>query len=112
MSRLTHSPAALVFWVNVYGLRAGDVEELTLTGPDGSVIAARHAASARNRAVWLAFAGRKRAGDEWPAGTYRAQYTVMRGDSTEKSGDALARIDPATALNTCRMVQRERVPLR
>jgi hypothetical protein len=68
----------------VIGLEAGDVQQLTLTDPDGHVIAQYTApALANDMAQYISKAGRKRPEGEWPHGTYRATYRV------ERSGESL-----------------------
>jgi Peptidase family M23 len=79
----THAPEpvspALVSFVHVIGLDAGDVQELTLVGPDGRVIAQSRAAPlVRSRAESLLFTGRKRPPEGWTPGTYTATFRVLR----------------------------------
>ena len=55
------------------------MQQLTLTGPDGRVIAQYTApALANDTAQYTSKAGRKRPEREWPHGTYRATYRVER----------------------------------
>jgi len=69
---------AAVFWVQIYGARAGDLETLRLIGPGGRVLATRSARIPGERAQSLAYAGvRRRAG--WAGGLYRGEYTLERG---------------------------------
>jgi hypothetical protein len=69
----------IVAYVRAIGLEAGDVQQLTLTGPDGHVIAQYTApALANDMAQYISKAGRKRPEGEWPHGTYRATYRVER----------------------------------
>ncbi|MGU3538716.1 M23 family metallopeptidase [Methylobacterium sp. A54F] len=71
---------ALVAFVRTIGLDAGDVRRLSLTGPDGRVLAENaEAPLPRAQAQGLAFVGRKRPPEGWPAGTYAAKLTVQRG---------------------------------
>ncbi|RVU14466.1 M23 family metallopeptidase [Methylobacterium oryzihabitans] len=73
-------PDALVAWIRAIGLDTGDVQRLSLAGPDGRVIAEREEpALARPRAQSLLFAGRKRPAGGWPPGTYAATFAVRRG---------------------------------
>jgi murein DD-endopeptidase MepM/ murein hydrolase activator NlpD len=77
------SSAAAIFWVQIYGAQAGDTEELKLLAPDGRVLAQRRGAIARNKAQWLAYAGKRQSG-AWPSGTYRGSYVLYRGARREK----------------------------
>lgn len=70
---------ALVAFVRAIGLKAGDVQRLTVTAPDGRPFADTTAAPLdRNKAQTLLFAGKKRPGPGWPPGRYTALYTVTR----------------------------------
>ncbi len=69
---------ALVFWTAAWGLRAGDRESLRVTGQDGAPIAVWSGTLEKNKAQSLRYAGRKRRGAAWPAGTYRGEYRVTR----------------------------------
>lgn len=69
---------ALVFWVQLYGLRAGDVGELRLVAPDGRALASRQVAFERNLAQSLAYVGKKRPPAGWPAGAYVGEYRLLR----------------------------------
>jgi hypothetical protein len=74
---------ALVFFARAIGLKAGDVQRLSLLAPDGSVVAEQTADPLdRDKAQWMLFTGRKRPGAGWPAGTYRGRYTVERAGAT------------------------------
>lgn len=79
-------PPALVFWAKAFGLRTGDRELLTLTGPDGRLLAERRATLPGNKAKWIAYAGRKRPDGGWSPGLYRGEYRVLRtiGEREEK----------------------------
>ena len=68
-----------VFWIHLYGVRANDFEELTLTGPDGQVVAEHRVSIPGNRATWLLSARMRRSGANWPPGIYRAEYALYRG---------------------------------
>ncbi len=72
---------ALVFWADIYGLRAGDTVTLRLAQPDGTVVAERSHAIDRPQAIWFGYVGRKRPGTAWPAGIYDGAVVVRRGDA-------------------------------
>lgn len=72
--------AALVAYARGIGLQAGDVQTVTLTGPQGAVIASNTAdALARNEAQSMVFAGVRRPASGWPRGLYVGRYEVRRG---------------------------------
>lgn len=70
---------ALVAWVRVLGVRAGDVETLTVTDPLNASFAVKGPATLeRGKVQWLSFAGRRRDTPSWPLGNYKARYTLKR----------------------------------
>jgi murein DD-endopeptidase MepM/ murein hydrolase activator NlpD len=82
--RFDAASSAALFWVHVFGVQANDREELRLFGPDGRVLAKRSRLVPRENAQWLAYAGMRRRESNWPAGTYRGEYTLSRGEPPEK----------------------------
>jgi murein DD-endopeptidase MepM/ murein hydrolase activator NlpD len=71
---------AMVVWVRVIGLKASDVVGLSLTRPDGSVMAAdRGRPLDRDKAQWRMFVGGRRPAGGWPVGRYSGQVEVVRG---------------------------------
>jgi murein DD-endopeptidase MepM/ murein hydrolase activator NlpD len=78
--RPSRSAPALVAFVQAIGLKGGDVQRITITAPDGSVLVDSSVKPLdRDKAQWLSFAGKKRPAAGWAAGRYRAQYVVLRG---------------------------------
>lgn len=70
---------AIVFYGRAIGVEAGDQERLSLTAPDGTVLAERDAEPAqRPKAQLMAFLGKKLRGTAWPQGTYRGRYAILR----------------------------------
>lgn len=76
-----NSPS-LVFFVEVFGARAGDRERIEVLGPDGRRIAEHQREVERHMAVRYSYAGRRRSGDAWPPGTYTANYVLERDGET------------------------------
>ncbi|WP_374573192.1 M23 family metallopeptidase [Phenylobacterium sp.] len=72
--------AVLVAYVRAIGLDAGDVQEMTLKGPDGAVLAmSRVPPLDHAKAQYMMFVGKKRPSDDgWPGGVYIAEYRVLR----------------------------------
>lgn len=76
------SPAILA-WVRVIGVRAGDVETIKVTDPLNQDFATNGPSSLeKSKAQWLSYAGRKRTGPSWPLGNYLAHYTLKRNGRT------------------------------
>lgn len=75
----TNSPA-LVAFVRAIGLKGGDVQVLTLFGPDGKPLARNMAPPLdRDKAQWMMFSGLKQPQGGFRPGLYRAVYRVERG---------------------------------
>jgi Peptidase family M23 len=84
----TPASPALVAYVRAIGLEAGDVLELAIKGPDGSLFAEkREQPLDHSKAQWFAMIGKKRGATPWPSGTYTAQYKIIRDnkDALEKT---------------------------
>jgi hypothetical protein len=74
----------LVAFVQAIGLEAGDVQQLVLTGPGGSLVARSNPPPLdHDKAQQLLFVGRGHApAGGWPPGEYRATYSVTRNGRT------------------------------
>ena len=73
----------LVTFVQAVGLEAGDVQRLILTGPGGLVAQSSPPPLDHDKAQQLLFVGRGHVPvGGWPAGEYRATYTIMRNGKT------------------------------
>jgi Peptidase family M23 len=75
---------ALIAFVRAIGLKAGDVQRLSLVGPDNQILADRTENPLdRDKAQVLLFVGKKRPPGGWPAGRYQATYSVRRNGQIE-----------------------------
>jgi len=74
----TDAPA-LLFFARLINLKEGDRITLRLTGPGGLVAESEGKPLDRNKAQWVAYAGRKTPPQGWPAGTYAGEASLMRG---------------------------------
>jgi hypothetical protein len=80
---VTGTAPALVAFVRSIGLQAGDVQRLTLTGPDDRTLAdSRSEPLDRHKSQVMVFAGIRRPQPGWRPGVYRARYTVERAGKT------------------------------
>lgn len=76
---VTNNAPALIAYVRVIGLRAGDTQQLTLRSPSGRILAERSFKPVeRHKAQSLAFVGRRRPATEWEKGRYEGVYAVRR----------------------------------
>ena len=70
---------ALVAYLRVIGLQAGDQQSLAVQGPGGTSMPTNNLpALDRDKAQYLVIAGKKRREAAWPAGRYSATYRVTR----------------------------------
>jgi murein DD-endopeptidase MepM/ murein hydrolase activator NlpD len=76
--------APLVTFVQAIGLEQGDVQRLVLTAPDGATLAESASPPLdHDKAQQMLFVGRGRVPPGgWPAGEYRATYSVTRNGRT------------------------------
>ncbi|MDP8915856.1 MAG: M23 family peptidase, partial [Pseudomonadota bacterium] len=74
----TAASPALIAWVRAIGLDAGDVQAVSITGPNGFAAENVLPALERPRAQQVLFTGRNNRAGRWPSGAYRARYTVRR----------------------------------
>ncbi len=81
LSTISANAPALVYWIDMMGLRAGDVLSLRITAPDGSTFVETSRTIAKPYALQFSVIG-KRNHAAMAAGDYRAQITLTRaGDS-------------------------------
>jgi hypothetical protein len=70
----------LVAYARAIGLKAGDVQQLVVRAPDGSVVIEDRAQPLpRDQAQRLMFVGKRRPPQGWAKGRYAARYTVTAG---------------------------------
>ena len=76
---VTAASPGLVAYVRALGLQQGDVQTLAVTRPDGTVLAENTIpALDRAKAQYFMFTGKRNTAGRWPAGAWRARYTVTR----------------------------------
>jgi hypothetical protein len=61
-----------------YGDTKGDVAEIRLVGPDGTVLSEKHEALTKDQPVRYHFGGVKRKGSAFPIGRYVGEYRLIR----------------------------------
>ncbi len=92
---ITSSAPALVLWVDMLGVEPGDRIQFRLLGPDNKLVFESEQRVDRRQARRLVYAGKKRQGALWPAGTYAGQITLARienGQAKEYRTDCVAKI--------------------
>lgn len=78
-TQLAANVPALIFWVQSYGLQAGDMEEMRLFDPNGKAVVDQRQPRDRANRLYLGFVG-KRVRPEAPLqpGTWRGEYRLTR----------------------------------
>jgi murein DD-endopeptidase MepM/ murein hydrolase activator NlpD len=75
----TVASKAMVFYARAVGLKAGDVEKIELTGPDGfTPVGSTGEPLERDKAQIMRFVGRPAKDDPLPAGEYHGRYQILR----------------------------------
>lgn len=69
---------ALVLWIDMFGVEAGDRLQFRIARPDGRALLEREQEIERTQARRFAYMGIQRAGDAWIAGTYTGEVTHVR----------------------------------
>jgi len=76
----------LVAFIRAIGLKASDVQNFTLKGPGGDVLAQSESPPLdTNMAERFMFVGKRKASAEWPRGTYEAEFRIRREGTTALS---------------------------
>jgi hypothetical protein len=76
----TPDSPALVFYARLINMRAGDRLRFRVEGPGGFQAAQETPPLDRNKATFVAFSGKKRTAERWPAGAYQGVVEVIRAD--------------------------------
>lgn len=69
---------ALVFWVEVFGVRAGDRVRLRIQTPDGEDLVENWHTLKKTQARRFQFVGKRRRNQSWSPGRYRGEALVVR----------------------------------
>ncbi len=84
---------AFVFFARGINLKAGDRLSLQVRGPGGVLAQSDGEPMPRQKAHWVAFAGRKLRSVRWPAGVYRGDATLLRGGKAIQKRSAEITLD-------------------
>jgi murein DD-endopeptidase MepM/ murein hydrolase activator NlpD len=82
IATLPSNAPALLYWVDMMNLRAGDTITLSITAPDGNTFAERTITQEKPLAAYFGFVGKRNSTGKLAVGTYVAQTKLMRGGST------------------------------
>ncbi len=70
---------ALVFWVELFGVRAGDRVRLRIQAPNGEDLVENWHTLEKTQAHRFQFVGKRRRNQSWSPGRYRGEVLVVRG---------------------------------
>jgi murein DD-endopeptidase MepM/ murein hydrolase activator NlpD len=77
-SVLSRTVPALVLWVDIFRVQAGDELTLTITGPNGKTVFRNTSVLKKTLTRGFRAGGKKKKGTPWEAGTYRGEITLAR----------------------------------
>ena len=77
-SNISQDSPALIFWADVFGTLKGDIQQVSITKPDGTLLIENRDILEKNNIAWFMFTGKRRPKPVWPTGTYEAHYTLSR----------------------------------
>ncbi len=80
---LSRRSPVLVFWAESWWVRAGDRMEIKIVGPGGETIVEHANTLKKDQALRMVFAGKKKPGLFWPAGTYIGIARLSRTEAGE-----------------------------
>ncbi len=76
---LTTNSDGVIYFLRIMGLQVGDVQNVTLVGPNGAEIAQeRITHTGRNKAVFLRYVGQKKPDTGWQVGQYIGKFQLLR----------------------------------
>jgi murein DD-endopeptidase MepM/ murein hydrolase activator NlpD len=81
-TRFAATSPALIFWSEIFTLKAGDRITVSLRAPDGSTIGTNAYTVPSPKARLAMAATGKKSGPTWPVGTYVGQIDITRGGIT------------------------------
>jgi hypothetical protein len=84
---LSDKADAIVFHVEVIGVRKGDIEDCRIENPDGQILVACGGTVDRDMAVRRVHVGMRRSATAWRTGRYSAYYVLRRNDEVVVAAD-------------------------
>ena len=90
-SALSRRAPALVLWAEVFWVEAGDKVRLRITGPDGASVTDHSNVLPKRQARRTIYAGQRKRGLFWPAGTYHGEIVIERRDASGQTQRFTAR---------------------
>lgn len=82
LSPPTATSPQIVFFARLINLKAGDVVTLDVRGPAGFAAQSASKPLDRNKATWIAYAGKRLTKSAWPSGEFAGTVRVVRNGTT------------------------------
>ena len=73
----------MAMWVDIMGVKKGDVLFMMIKGPDGKQLVYHSATFDKNLAAYFQTVGKKRTEDKWADGIYTGILTLRRGEDAD-----------------------------
>lgn len=87
LTEIPRTAAALIYWVDIMGIRQGDTLKLHVLTPNGLVAVERDVPMTRNLAQSFSYVGKKATPEGMVPGIYKAQFTLLRKNETVLQGE-------------------------
>jgi Peptidase family M23 len=76
--QLAGAKAPVLMWVDVIGAKTGDVQQFTITGPNGETVHSQQNVVSGGGLSWFAYSGKRAPAAGWPTGIYTGRYITRR----------------------------------
>lgn len=87
LAEIPRTSPALVYWVDIMGIRQGDLLKLRVLTPNGLVAVERDVPMTRNLAQTFSYVGKKATPEGMVPGAYKASFTLLRKDEVVLQGE-------------------------
>jgi hypothetical protein len=81
--KITTNLPAFIFWVEIAGIKKGDIEEISIANPDGSLLLKTAKIHKNGQALYLGYAGKK-IENLLKKGKYTGHYKLIRSEKGKK----------------------------
>jgi hypothetical protein len=72
----------LLLWVDIIGAKDGDIQEFSITSPEGNPVHSQMVRVASGGLSWFAYSGKRAPPSGWVAGHYTGRYVLKRDRQT------------------------------
>jgi Peptidase family M23 len=82
ITQLPSTAPALVFWIDAYGVEAGDIEKVEIQDPNNASILQTQKEITKSALSWFSYFGKKSVALKWTSGKYTTTYQLLRKGTT------------------------------